>query len=175
MTAADYDYVWTCRDCGKQHRGLPLDHAYRAPDDWFRLPENEREQRTDFDHLDTDTCCIDRRDFFVRGVIEIPIIGMNEIFRWGVWSSLSKDSFKRVLELWDAEVIADPPYLGSLSNELPLSLYPSTLNLKLLIHLTTDGTRPRFEIEPTDHPLALEQRNGITTARVEEFAALSKH
>jgi len=33
-------------------------------------------------------------------------------------------------------------------------------------------TRPIFEIESPEHPLAVEQRNGITLDRVKEFAAL---
>jgi hypothetical protein len=38
------------------------------------------------------------------------------------------------------------------------------------------GTRPHIELEPTDHPLAVEQRRGITVARVIEIAeAMEAH
>jgi hypothetical protein len=37
------------------------------------------------------------------------------------------------------------------------------------------GQRPLVELEPTDHPLAVEQREGITIARVQEFAELLQH
>jgi hypothetical protein len=33
----------------------------------------------------------------------------------------------------------------------------------------------RGELEPTDHPLAVEQREGITIQRVREFAELLLH
>ncbi|MGQ0416884.1 DUF2199 domain-containing protein, partial [Bacillus sp. HC-TM] len=31
------------------------------------------------------------------------------------------------------------------------------------------GTAPYVELEPTEHPLAIEQRNGITLERVKEI------
>jgi len=46
------------------------------------------------------------------------------------------------------------------------------LNLKTLVHLRSGGLRPFIELEPTDHPLAVEQRNGISMTRVEEIASL---
>jgi hypothetical protein len=34
-----------------------------------------------------------------------------------------------------------------------------------------DSVRPYIELEPTDHPLAVEQRNGISVDRVAEIYA----
>ncbi len=160
------DYAWTCHCCGKQFNTLPLDFACRAPDRWLALPENERERRG---KLDSDLCKIDE-DSFVRGCLEVPIIGREEVFIWGVWVSVSRQSFERILELWDAPVIADePPKFGWLCNNLPH--YPATLGLKTRLHLRNGGVRPAIELEPTDHPLAVEQRSGIPLQRVEEIAA----
>ncbi|MFE6856425.1 DUF2199 domain-containing protein, partial [Streptomyces sp. NPDC057674] len=65
-------------------------------------------------------------------------------------------------------------YFGWLSTEL--SLYsPSTINLKTHVHTRPVGHRPRIELEPTDHPLAVEQRTGITLARVREIAETVLH
>jgi hypothetical protein len=41
--------------------------------------------------------------------------------------------------------------------------------LKTDVHLRPLNKRPLVELEPTDHPLAVEQRNGITMARVREI------
>lgn len=38
-----------------------------------------------------------------------------------------------------------------------------------------DGPRPFIELEPTDHPLAVEQRTGITQDRVREIAEAVLH
>jgi hypothetical protein len=71
------DYVRTCQCCGRQQRGLPLDCSLKAPDHWFGIPEAEREGRG---KLDDDLCTIDRCDFFVRGCIELPVIGPSPAF-----------------------------------------------------------------------------------------------
>jgi len=89
---------------------------------------------------------------------------------WGVWVSVSEASFARILELWDAPVVEnEPPKFGWLCNNI--SLYPTTLNLKTHLHLRGGNKRPSIELEPTDHPLAIDQRQGISIKRVEEIAA----
>ena len=98
------------------------------------------------------------------------MIGEKEPFSWGVWVSLSKEhflTFVRYLEEPKCSHIG--PFFGWLSAALPL--YPDTENLKTRAHLRDNGIRPYIELEPTDHPLALEQRNGIPVSRVAEIYA----
>lgn len=146
---------------------LSLDFACTGPDHWFQIPEPERQHRG---KLDTDICIIDDKDIFVRGCLEIPVIGQDDCFIWGVWVSVSKESFARILELWDAPLIEnEPPKFGWLCNNI--SIYPTTLNLKAHLHLRGGSSRPSVELESTGHPLAVEQRQGISIKRVEEIAA----
>lgn len=107
-------------------------------------------------------------------MLEIPIVGTDDVLGYGVWSSLSEKSFDRVLELWDdPRRTEEPAYFGWLSNSLPG--YPETLNLKMeVITRDLDG-RPVFELQDGDHPLIAEQRNGITMDRVREIAELNMH
>ena len=92
----------------------------------------------------------------------------------GVSVSLSEASFKRALAAWEQPGReSKPPYFGWLSSELPG--YPSTLNLKTLVHTHPPGERPTVELEPTDHPLAREQRTGISLARVREIGEAVVH
>jgi hypothetical protein len=51
------------------------------------------------------------------------------------------------------------------------ALYPETLGLKTFVRQRGIGVRPYIELEPTDHPLAVEQREGITKERLGEIAA----
>lgn len=77
--------------------------------------------------------------------------------------SLSQNSFaifKSSLELPARAHLGS--FFGWLSAELPL--YPRTENLKTRLHLR-DGIRPYIELEPTDHPLAVEQRSGMSIDR----------
>lgn len=162
------NHAWTCGCCGKQFNTLPLDFVSEAPLHWFQIPEDERQSRA---KLSSDVCIIDEKDLFVRGCLEIPIIGHDDCFSWGVWVSVSKESFVRIHELWDSSDVEDePPKFGWLCNNI--SVCPATLNLKTNLHLRDGGRRPSIELEPTDHPLAVEQRRGISIKRVEEIAAL---
>jgi Uncharacterized protein conserved in bacteria (DUF2199). len=125
--------------------------------------------------LSPDQCVIRRQAFFVHGLIEIPVTDTDEIFAWGVWVSLSEEKFTRVTRLWNtAGRETEPPYFGWLSTELQL-YSPTTIELKTNVHGRPVGERPFIELEPTDHPLAVEQRTGITRARVQEIAETLLH
>ena len=78
------------------------------------------------------------------------------------------------LELWrQPGRESEPPYFGWLQTSLPSS--SSTVNLKTLVHTQSVSERPLIELEPTDHPLAVEQREGITLARVRAIAEQMLH
>ncbi|MFG2340947.1 DUF2199 domain-containing protein [Streptomyces yangpuensis] len=125
--------------------------------------------------LSSDQCVIRGQHYFVKGRIEIPVIGSGEMFSWGVWVSLSRESFSRAVELWDTPGReAEKPSFGWLTTDLPV--YPTTTRyLKTHVHTRPVGERPFVELEPTDHPLAVEQRTGITLERVREIAAAVLH
>ena len=87
---------------------------------------------------------------------------------------MSEKNFDRAHKLWKtAGRESEPPYFGWLSTALPG--YPETLLLKTSVHTRAVGRRPFVELEPTDHPLAVEQRTGITWDRVQEIAELVLH
>jgi hypothetical protein len=121
-----------------------------------------------------EVCVIDDEHFFIRGNIHIPVHGHESPFGWTVWTTLSRASFERALQFWESpERVNEPPYFGWLNNLLPP--YPSTINLATHVHTQPIGVRPLVELEPTDHPLAVEQRQGITLARVQEIAEIMLH
>ncbi|MEU6851817.1 DUF2199 domain-containing protein [Actinacidiphila alni] len=147
-----------------------MSYSTMAPDVWDPGFETDPDSM-----LSSDQCVIKGQHFFIRGLIEIPVIGSEDVFSWGVWVSLSRDNFTRSLEVWNtAGREAEKPYFGWLSTEL--ALYPeSTTNLKTNAHTRPIGNRPFIELEPTDHPLAVEQRTGITLDRVREIATAVMH
>ena len=161
---------FTCSQCGEVHEG-GADLAFDAPYYYYTVPEPERADRC---KLGSDLCSIDDEDFFVRGLVEIPILGTDERFAYGVWTSLSRDHFERYVELCDdPRQSEEGPYFGWFSNRI--AGYPETLNLKLMAHLRDEKTRPFFVLEPTDHPLALEQRRGISSSRLQEILETHTH
>lgn len=151
---------WKCHCCEEWHYGPCLDFSYDSPDYWSselkELPTN---------YLDEDICIIDGEDYFVRGVIHLPIIGTTETFRWGVWGSLSRENFEKMVAM--NEEVELPPMFSWLSSQI--DEYPDTLNLKMYAHIQELKQRPIFELEPTDHPLSQEFYQGITPERVKEI------
>ena len=127
--------------------------------------------------LEQEQCIIKAEHFFIRGRLVIPVTDAapGTEFDWGVWVSLSRDNFTRALSLWTTPGRErEQPYFGWLSTELPL-YQPSTLSLKTHVRTQPVGQRPLIELEPTGHPLAVEQRTGITLARVQEIAEALLH
>jgi len=150
-----------CASCGQTHEGMPT-FGSAAPLAYYAVPENERSRRC---QLGTDGCVIDNDFFFVRGCVEIQVHGQPEPFVWGLWVSLSKQNF---IEWYGAENQAKRSHLGPYFGWLDaaLKVYPEAMNLKTRVHLRDNGIRPYIELEPTDHPLAVEQREGISVQRV---------
>ncbi|MFI8705965.1 DUF2199 domain-containing protein [Bacillus sp. NPDC077411] len=154
--------------CTHSEHELPIGYGSDAPIYYYNIPENERHQRFE---INSDICIMDEEYYFIRGCIEIPIINNNEVFIWNVWVSLSEESFSKTMELWETEERkTEEPYFGWLSTSIPG--YPDTVNLKTHVYIRDIGIRPFIELEPTDHPLAVEQRKGITLERIAEIKGI---
>ena len=163
---------YRCHACQQEHDDPPMSFHAEAPESYARVPEAEREARCD---LATDQCVIDDEHCFVRGLIEIPVIGLEEPLVWGVWVSLSLRNFGRAHELWNTEGReAEPPCFGWLNTELA-PLYPSTLSLATNVHTRPVGVRPLVEVQASDHPLAVEQQRGISRDRLHEIWSTLLH
>lgn len=160
-----------CSCCGEMLDGPPLAWHFDAPDLWNSISPAERNQRGE---LSSDQCVIDNQHFFVRGLVEIPVLDGDGPFAWGVWVSLSMANFERTTALWhDPNRINEPAYFGWFCNSIPG--YPETLHLKTAVHSRDVEVRPYIELEASDHPLSVEQRNGITVARLQSIAEQMHH
>lgn len=170
------DLRWKCGSCEEWHTGACLDFSHYSPYYWSKekeeasggeLPAGSSDERP-ATFLCEDYCAIEDHDFFVRGNIHLPIIGSAETFRWGVWGSLSRENFERLLRMnEDPKRVELPPMFSWLSTQI--DGYPDTINLKMYAHIQEPGWRPNFELERTDHPLSQEYHNGVTAERVKEI------
>lgn len=93
-----HDLGFTCSCCGDHHADVPLGYSTMAPDVWDPSFETDPDSM-----LSSDQCIITGQHFFIKGLIEIPVIGSEDVFSWGVWVSLSRDNFTRALEVWKTE------------------------------------------------------------------------
>ena len=155
--------TYRCSTCGETHDDLP-DLAFRWPDPYFGVPETERATRV---RGNTDTCAINNEDFFVRGVILIPIANTSDHLGLGVWVSQKRENFETYLKNYDTSDIG--PFFGWLSNRIPFC-EPTTWLLKTLAHFQGGGKRPLIEPEPSEHPLYLDYWRGISLDRAWEIA-----
>lgn len=160
-----------CSTCGQYHEDLPMCLGAPAPAAWFAIPEQEREERC---LLSSDQCVIDDTHYFLLGRLEIPVHGSDEPFVWLSWVSVSEANFKRASELWRTPGReSEPPYFAWLQSALP---YPGgTLSLRGALLTQPVGNRPLIALEASDHPLYLEQSQGITRDRVQEIVEAALH
>lgn len=162
-----------CSVCGELHTGLPRSFAADFPDMYANLKREERDTRA---VISSDQCIIDAKWFFIRGCLEIPVRGDDEVFLWGLWASVKAEVFDEISRSWEQEgrEKLHGPFKARLANSL--AIYPETLNLKIKLALQPSGIRPLFTVEEDDdHPLAQEQRDGITLLRATELAAYLLH
>lgn len=162
---------WHCGICGEEHEGEPFSFGADYPDPYLQIPQNERDNRAE---LGDSQCIIDGEKFFVRGCLEIPIIGRDAKFIWGLWVVVWDRDFDWIEETWNKQGReANAPLIpGRIVNELPE--YPSVFNLKVKLR-TREVGGPLIEPQEDEHPITLEYRRGITVERAFELSALAMH
>jgi hypothetical protein len=97
-----------CSSCGEWHDELPLDFGFGEPDYIAELDAESRKHLAkgvgDFRELVRDG----GSHYFIRGVIEIPITGSSGWFRYGVWASLSEQSYEAAKNAYRTKSDAGP-------------------------------------------------------------------
>ena len=144
---------YVCSICGETHSDLP--HiGTKAPYYWTDALVGDPDSL-----LTEDLCIIEGRDYFVRGVIEVPVHDHEPGFGWGVWVSHKRENFEAYRSNFDARKIG--PFFGWLSTAIAYYAEP-TLNLKSMAHYRGDRLRPAIVLDESDHPLCRHQREGIS-------------
>jgi hypothetical protein len=163
-------FAFTCSCCGEVHEGSPS-LAYRAPDPYLSQPEDIQNAG----ELGTDLCRYTDEDgehYFARTIVEVPIHGVKEPFLWGVWVSLSKESFDHYTETWDGPE-EDRFYFGWLCNNLPY--YQEIFPLAADVHPRPDGQRPYLVLHEVEHEFFDDFSNGITIEKAQKIAEIGMH
>lgn len=166
---------WACITCQQAHEGLFALAAF-APDPWQGRESYEHNGaiRLEGDFLSEDLCVIEGKHFLVRAVLEIPIIGMDEVFSFGAWSTLSRENFDKYLAGFDFGDYPDMgPWPGWLCNKL--ERYLDNDPVAVWVAPQSNRQRPRLFVQNDEHPLAIDQDNGITPERALEIYAFYGH
>jgi len=158
------DDSFICGTCGKEHAGLITDYGFKLPDVVWGIPEPERSIQAKFD---TDLCRLGGR-YFIRCVLQVPFIGMEGSFGWGVWAEVPWSVFERHLEIYAQDGSNEPAHEGTLANAIPV--YENTVGVPVLLQFGAQTKRPCLRMLAEDHSkLAEEQRAGIDDARYHEI------
>jgi hypothetical protein len=154
-----------CSSCGKLHPVSELELSFSRPDVVFAMPKDQRKAEV----MESDDLCrIGAERFFVRAILPLPVEEWENDYGLGVWVEVSETSFARVVETWrDEDQSSEPPFEAQLANTIPYT--PETIGLPVLLRLSGASTRPRIEVLPSDHPLHVEQRDGISAHRASQY------
>ena len=154
-----------CAICGRRHAPLEPTVGYVKPAAFFVVPAAERAARV---KINTDLCSIDDRFFLIRGVARVPYTDVaDDHFEWGLWAQVSESAFRRALELWEVDGSGEPPFDGLVSAEPPG--YDGLMDHPCKVQLIDATQRPLITLEPSDHLMCREQRDGITRRRMHEI------
>jgi hypothetical protein len=162
--------TFKCATCDEVHVG-PFDLACHRPEQWQGgdeyAPNSVVQSSAHF--LSEDFCVLEGRHYFVRCVLELPIIGRpGERFAYGVWSTLSRENFQLYVESFDTGFDEEgESWFGWFSNRL--TGYPDTLNLKCDVFPQPGRQRPCVRLRDSEHLLAIEARQGVTLDRLLEI------
>ena len=168
-------FSFKCSSCGKTHRGAPS-FSFSRPAETCTIPKAEFDKRV---YLTKDLCSIDNRSFYIRGTLRVPIIDSDESFVWGLWVKQSEESFHRYLESYGRDQTGEHSY-----GWLPADFYTdrkwrarhTDSVLKTDVHWVGPGKRPQIRIfENENHPLAKDQREGISWDRAVELTMKTMH
>jgi hypothetical protein len=153
---------FVCSVCGKEHDELPHIGA-PSPYQWADEFQNDPDS-----YLSDDLCVIQGRDFFVHGVIEIPVHDYEFEFGWGVWVSHKKENFEKYRDNFHSADYG--PFFGWLCTKIEYYKEP-TSELKTMAHYR-EKLRPLIQVESSGHLLSRQQREGISLAEAWEIVHL---
>jgi hypothetical protein len=160
---------FVCSVCGEFHAERMLDIRLSLPDPIFALDDEERDARA---WLADDFAVLDEERFFVRGLLELPILELGSRFGYGTWVEVAGDEFQQLLEHWqDPDQFA--PVKGTVANEL--APYVGTEGLRATLSPVSVDTLPSVTLDDAAHPLVADQQAGITADRSDELAATVRH
>jgi hypothetical protein len=163
----DKGTVYQCSCCGKEYNDVPFCFGSEVPAYYFSIPPEERKKRIE---KTESLCVVDERHFFHRGRLTIPINDSDQDLLFDIWASISEVNFYRRNELWnDPQRVNESPYFGWLQTIVPT--YGDTINIKCIAIENEAGVIPSIQIIEEEHPLKVDQENGITFERALEIVS----
>jgi hypothetical protein len=175
-------FEFTCSICGEVHAGAPA-FAIDLPADALFLTPSERDERVEA----SPELCIIRPDdhdpegealYFIRATLALPIQGSRRPFMWTLWVAQTEECFYDHAETL-GESRAGVTATGMLSVALPL--YDDSAGDEPLAELPCTvawwaaGKRPVITLGDGDHPLIVDQQEGMSEERAVALSEIMLH
>lgn len=154
-----------CQVCGEIHNKLPA-IGFNTPDNYNSLDDKEKSEIAD---ISNDFCVItydDQTDRFIRTVLTILTNDACDELDYGVWVSLSEQSYKEYKSDFNRN-IGGKTYFGFICNEIN-DYDQSTVGLHVNVNTRTDGNRPEITPHQIEHKLFEDWENGISINEAEK-------
>jgi hypothetical protein len=179
---AKFNHAGFACSCGETHVGLfPLQML--APVGWpgSTTAESDEALRMEGDFLSYCYCVREGKYFSVRVRLPLPLEGTREwAFMFTAWVALDRPDFEGYVAARKANTLTQNARAPArLVNRL--STYDDTFRLMGSAYQQNDGGLPYFLTDPqqqdgrNNHPLAIDQRRGISLDRVFEIYAAQAH
>ena len=150
----------TCSECGSSHSDWPA-LAFNSPNNYHQLTDQEKE---DITQISTDFCLIhysDQIDRFIRVNLFQKIIDSDEELNYGLWVSLSEESYLDYEENFDNEN-HQVEYFSWLCSYI--SEYESTISIPMTVVTQPGNARPIiYPHKDHDHQFVFDYYNGISS------------
>ena len=156
---------YTCTQCGKIHGDLPS-IGFAEPFHYQILHEKEKEEIA---VINDDLCRIeheDQTDYFIRAVLQLLILDHDETLDYGIWVSVSENTFKEYYSQMENEQPEEKTYFGMLCNWIDV-YKTDTIGLHMNVETQLGKKRPLLVPHESTHPLILDWKNGITYEEAE--------
>jgi hypothetical protein len=162
------DRSFVCATCGERHTGPALSWSVGGP-----YPDRPRRKRlVRPPEVGTEdqlwVAFAGRTRPFLRAQLLLPVADGPHDFAYVVWVEVTRAQMRRAKRLWtDPRREGEAPWPVVVATRVPG--YPATDGLPATLRQRARGLRPTVELDEGDHPLAVEQRTGITMGRVAEI------
>lgn len=156
---------YTCAKCGKTHNELPS-IGFNAPFHYQILNEKDKEKLA---AINEDLCRIeheDQTDYFIRAVLQLQILDHDETLDYGIWVSVSENTFKEYCLQMENEQPEVKTYFGMLCNWIG-DYKTDTIGLHMNVETQLRKKRPLLVPHESTHPLILDWENGISYEEAE--------
>ena len=156
---------YRCNSCGQIHTELPA-LGFMTPFHFDILSERDKNETAE---ISEDFCIIhdpEQTDRFIRTVLSIRVHDTCETLDYGIWVSLSRESFEDYQKNFKTETI-EPTYFGMICNEIK-DYSETTLGLHVNVQVRKGGIRPEILPHQAEHQLIKDWENGITIEEAEK-------